>query len=623
MDARERDHLADLLRLDFGEMPDDARYDDLVRLAADHCAASVAGISFVDERRQWFAASVGVTVRETDRASSFCAAALASGDDPFIVDDAALDTRFAASPLVAGVDGVRFYAGTPIVTSSVGIPGLVCILDAKPRGLTDREHASLRLVARLVAALLDHRERTRVAAESAAEREAWASVYRKDAARAREQLALVLRAGDLGLWELDLRSGTWTIDDREATMLGYAPDAARGAIADWPSLVHPDDRAGRDAALQRHLRGETPFAECTFRMRHRDGSDRWIHEHAVAARPDGEALASRIVGTHRDVTDRERTAREAAASRTNASAVTEEQRRLRLIADNIPAIVMYVDRDERYTFVNAHFDRVFGIDGASLIGRSVRSVWGDAVHGVLAPHMRLALGGQVSTFEAARPARGGLREFETNYVPDIDDDGHVIGFFAMTRDISDHKRNQQALIEKQTQLDALARVDVLTGLPNRRSIEEHAVDAVARTQRTKIPMSLMYLDVDGFKAINDRHGHAGGDAVLREFGERLRGAIRATDRAARYAGDEFLICLEGVLAVEDVEAVASKIIAAMRRPIEIDGASVPVTTSIGMAIHGGGAETFQQLARRADAALYAAKSQGRDRACLAPDAVAD
>ena len=136
--------------------------------------------------------------------------------------------------------------------------------------------------------------------------------------------------------------------------------------------------------------------------------------------------------------------------------------------------------------------------------------------------------------------------------------------------------------------------------------------ALARSQQTGMQVALLFLDVDGFKQINDTLGHAAGDDVLREFARRLTGAVRSTDVVARLAGDEFVIILEGIHSREECRLVARKIIAAMRGDFRAGDGVVKVTASIGIAIGHGLTSTADALLKRADSALYAAKGHGRD-----------
>ena len=161
-------------------------------------------------------------------------------------------------------------------------------------------------------------------------------------------------------------------------------------------------------------------------------------------------------------------------------------------------------------------------------------------------------------------------------------------------------------------LHELARVDTLTGLPNRRHFLEKLDEAMARSPRAQRPMALMYLDIDHFKSINDSRGHGVGDAVLQQFADRLRAAVRVTDTVARLAGDEFVIIIEGLNVREEASLVAGKIVASMGTPMAVDGGEVAVTTSIGVAVLGPEMRSADELLAQADAALYAAKRAGRN-----------
>jgi diguanylate cyclase (GGDEF)-like protein len=163
----------------------------------------------------------------------------------------------------------------------------------------------------------------------------------------------------------------------------------------------------------------------------------------------------------------------------------------------------------------------------------------------------------------------------------------------------------------QHRLSAFARVDSLTGLPNRAQLYERLGEAFARSRRGSAPTACLFLDIDYFKSINDSLGHAGGDEALREFGRRLQSAVRETDLVARLAGDEFVIVLEGGEQPACADAVANKIIEAMREPFFIAGAPRAVSTSVGVAVSCGEDDDADAILQRADEALYMAKRAGR------------
>jgi diguanylate cyclase (GGDEF)-like protein len=196
--------------------------------------------------------------------------------------------------------------------------------------------------------------------------------------------------------------------------------------------------------------------------------------------------------------------------------------------------------------------------------------------------------------------------YEAQYIPQLAADGStVLGFHAVVSDITRQKLEEKRLIE-------LARVDPLTGLVNRAGFELRVAEAMERCRTTGALMALMYLDIDRFKQINDRYGHNAGDAVLREFADRLSRTLRSSDTVARLGGDEFTVIMEGLPAPEVAATVAAKIVQAMRTPFVIDLQAIDVTTSIGLAFYQGDATTVEALVKQADVMLYQAKGAGRN-----------
>lgn len=177
--------------------------------------------------------------------------------------------------------------------------------------------------------------------------------------------------------------------------------------------------------------------------------------------------------------------------------------------------------------------------------------------------------------------------------------------------MAERDRLRQRLEESHALMERLSRVDALTGLPNRRQLDERLELSLARLQRARTPVALLCLDVDRFKQVNDTHGHAGGDIVLQAFASRLLGCLRATDLVARPGGDEFVVLLDDAVPGA-AERVAECIIHAMQSPVDVRGVPVPVATSIGIS-HAVPEDTPESLMAAADAALYAAKESGRNR----------
>lgn len=223
--------------------------------------------------------------------------------------------------------------------------------------------------------------------------------------------------------------------------------------------------------------------------------------------------------------------------------------------------------------------------------------------------------------EARMPRVGGYREAEllSNALADLSDrqaeqDAQLEQRVAERT--AELEQAMQRLEASERRLDQLTRIDPLTGCPNRRQFEERLPEALARSRRNGALMAVLFLDIDKFKHINDSLGHAAGDAVLKEFAQRLCTCVRVTDTVARLGGDEFVLILEGLHAPAEAEAVAGKILSQMAVPFDIDkdGAPLPVSTSIGLACTSAAGQTPEdaaQMLARADAALYAAKAAGR------------
>jgi len=162
-------------------------------------------------------------------------------------------------------------------------------------------------------------------------------------------------------------------------------------------------------------------------------------------------------------------------------------------------------------------------------------------------------------------------------------------------------------------LASQAMTDPLTGLHNRRMFDTAIAQAFARAGRSGAVLALAYLDIDHFKAINDTYGHGGGDAVLVEFAQRLRAAVRRTDTVVRIAGDEFVVIFESFTEPAGPEVMGQKIVDAMRAPMSVDGAPVQVSTSVGICAGPTAGSSVDEFIRLADGALYRSKQDGRGR----------
>jgi diguanylate cyclase (GGDEF)-like protein len=178
---------------------------------------------------------------------------------------------------------------------------------------------------------------------------------------------------------------------------------------------------------------------------------------------------------------------------------------------------------------------------------------------------------------------------------------------ALVERVTSLETELSALARKEPQARHLAYHDALTGLPNHTLLRDRTGQAIARARRNRAMVALLLIDLDGFKSVNDRLGDDAGDQVLRAIAERLLASVRCVDTAARYGGDEFVIILSEVESASKAAAVSDKVRAHLCKPHFIDGYSIQMTASVGVALYPDDAETYEQLIRHADINMCAVK----------------
>ena len=186
----------------------------------------------------------------------------------------------------------------------------------------------------------------------------------------------------------------------------------------------------------------------------------------------------------------------------------------------------------------------------------------------------------------------------------------VVGFNNM---IGELRVREVAKQKAEAKLQQMALIDELTGLPNRRLLFDRLTQGLARARRENLRLAVLFIDLDGFKLINDDLGHAIGDLLLTEVAIRLQARSRESDTVARIGGDEFSVILDRIVEIEDANRVAENLLAALRQPFQIDGHTVQIGASIGISIFPDHGDEGGYLLQQADCAMYAAKKEGKNR----------
>ena len=190
--------------------------------------------------------------------------------------------------------------------------------------------------------------------------------------------------------------------------------------------------------------------------------------------------------------------------------------------------------------------------------------------------------------------------------------GDVTYYQGVLVDVTQRELSRQKMLKNQRSLQRLAHHDPLTGLPNRILLLDRLKQSIKKIKRIKKCTALLYIDLDKFKEINDSLGHNAGDKVLKSVAKRLLDSVRAMDTVARIGGDEFIIIMESVSSIEDVKKVAEKLNHSLQQSVNINTHELFVTSSIGISLSPDDSEDPEELIKKADAAMYRSKQQGRN-----------
>ncbi len=431
----------------------------------------------------------------------------------------------------------------------------------------------------------------------------------------RQQVSLQLAQA-----ERDLR----TILDNLPAMIAYWDHNlhnrfANQAYQDWygvtpealgrmsvPQLMDKDAYAQSQPYLERALQGQPQSFERS--MADAQGSERVC---VVSYTPDIDAGEVRgVFAQITDITERKRM----------EQALFEEKERMRLTLQSIGDAVLCTDAQARVTYLNPVAERMTGWQAFDAAGRHIDDVAplrvaGDAPGAISPLCLALAQNRTLGPTRGVILQRGDGQcfEVEESASPISDLRGQVTGGVMVLHDISEIAAMAARLVH-------MAYYDTLTDLPNRALLQDRMRQALAQAKRDGAGVAVVYLDLDGFKQVNDTLGHDAGDLLLAEFARRLRAAVRANDTVSRQGGDEFVVLLAGPADASRAAVVARKILATCDEAFMLAGTPARVGVSGGIALYPQHGDSFEVLSRHADAAMYAAKRTGRGRFCLYTDA---
>ncbi len=407
------------------------------------------------------------------------------------------------------------------------------------------------------------------------------------------RLSRALSAARDGMWDWDLRTRAVFFSTEYTALLGLQPGGLGNDQENWLQRLHPDDRAHFQRSLEQRLSSasQAPY-EVSYRLRHRDGTYRWIQSRGRLLLDD-QGRPERMIGTASDITQRrndEDSLRQAAA-----------------VFDATQEGVLVTDARQRIVHCNPAFTRITGYSQEEILGhqpsllksgRHDQDFYNSLWHAL---QSRGGWSGEVWN----RRKNGEIYPQWQNIRVIRDEEGEISHYVAVFSDITALKRSQR-------ELDYLAHHDPLSNLPNRLLFTERVETALERGQRDKRCGTVLLIDLDHFKHINESLGHAIGDLLLKEVGERLRQQLRGSMTLARLGGDEFGLLCEDCATAEQAAGLAQQVLGCLNQPFVVNGQELFIGASIGISLFPGDADNVAQVLRNVDSALFKAKSSGRE-----------
>lgn len=419
----------------------------------------------------------------------------------------------------------------------------------------------------------------------------------------RERLHMALEGGTDGLWDMYIQSGEVYRSSRCYEMLGYQPGEIGANAAAWRKLIHPHDLPVLLEARRRHIEGEVDGCDVEYRIMASDGSWHWIFDRGKIVTYDSGGRPLRMVGVHSDITARKQA----------EQALSDERRFLQTLIDAIPSPIHYRDHKAVLMGCNRAYEQVFQLKKDEIIGKSVYDIFdpekAKAFYAKDIDPENLDDLTQAYETTIERPGEDPLHLafYKAKFTAPEGGDGGVI---IVAFDITERKHAEE-------ELRRLARTDSMTGACNRGYFIELAERELHRSLRYKHPLSILIIDIDHFKEVNDSYGHARGDEAIMKVSRECMLSLRETDIFARLGGDEFAVLMPET-GTPDALSTAQRLCESVRELVRIPAGdkTISVTLSIGVATLVDDSDTIDSMMTRADEGLYAAKRKGRNQASV-------
>ena len=408
------------------------------------------------------------------------------------------------------------------------------------------------------------------------------------------------------VWEVDRKALYTYCSPQVEGLLGYTPEQMLGRTPyEFMTAMDAGVIAGKFREIAGKKRAFTALENTNI---HRDGHEIILETSGVPYfDADGQLAGYRGIG--RNITERKRVQQQ----------VTGQEKFLQSVIDGVHDSIMVISKDYTIQLMNqAARDSV----QAEFVADSKRPRCHEVSHhshtpcdgnSHPCPLKQVLESGEAATVVHKHPAADGSIAFvELIASPLRNESGEVQGIIEIARDITSYLSTQRELEQQKVVLHELAHHDALTGLPNRLLFLDRLQQAIKKAHRSNSRLAVLFIDLDRFKQINDSLGHAMGDAVLKAVARRLEGCLREDDVVARLGGDEFTIIMDSLSNTRHVVAMAQKLIGIVQNSVKQEELELYVSASVGIALYPQDGEDAEVLLRNADAAMYRAKSEGKN-----------
>jgi diguanylate cyclase (GGDEF)-like protein/PAS domain S-box-containing protein len=374
-------------------------------------------------------------------------------------------------------------------------------------------------------------------------------------------------------------------------LTGYTEEEFLSGGATLPDLIHPDDLQIVQDRVNARIQGHAEASRYRVRVSKKDGTLRHAEVHASKTVQNGKTVA---YGTIIDVTEQV----------TAEIQLQENQEQFQSLFYNNPDAIFKFDLDGQFIDVNPGCAELIGYSVEKLLEMSFAPLVVSEDLPTAFNHFQLAAEGASSRYElSVMRADGKRRNLEVTNFP-MKQHRKITGVYGIAKDITE-KIKHQKLMEEMVYFDSL------TKLPNRKLFEDRLNQVLNLSKMSDNPVAVLFLDLDRFKFINDSLGHHSGDEFLKMVAQRLLMGIRKTDTVGRFAGDEFAILMPDVQEEEAV-SLAKRLNAALAEPFKVNGHSLSVSASIGIAFNYAQGESVDSLIKKADMAMYYTKKLGKN-----------